>query len=52
MCSENNLKGTVFSNSKPLPGALDKKNPKSICISEPSLCNKIFPLCLSLTYKK
>ena len=34
------------------PGAFDKKNPKSICIKVPSFNNRIFPLCLSFTYRK
>jgi len=50
--SDKSLKGTFYSKAKPLPGAFDKKKPKSIWTICPSLCSKIFPLCLSLIYKK
>lgn len=44
------LKG-AFSNLTPLPGALERKNPKSICIMCPSMSINILPLCLSLICK-
>ena len=47
-----NLKGIDLSNSIPLPGELDMKNPKSMCMIYPFQLIIIFPLCLSFTYKK
>jgi hypothetical protein len=46
------LKWQFFSNSSPPPGAIERKNPKSICKILPVLCSNILPLCLSLIYKK
>ena len=46
------LKGTGFSKATLPPGALDKKNPKSIWrIAPVFLLIRIFSLCLSLIYK-
>lgn len=35
--SDNSLNGQFFSNSNPLPGEIEKKNPKSICRIFPDL---------------
>ena len=45
-----NLKG-AYSITKPLPGALLSKNPKSMCEICPSISIIILPLCRSFTYK-
>ncbi len=46
-CSEVSLKCAPFSRWMPLPGALESRKPKSMCMMWPSMSTRMLPLCLS-----